>query len=320
MPSQAGPLPQSIAFPIEDVSIDEIFDGNRLREIEPAWAEAMAAAMEQGARLPPVVLRRPDPREGITQLYALVSGGHRLVAHRFIGRVSIRAEISTYDALQARLAEIEENLIRHELTPLDRAVFLAEHKRVYEELYPDTQHGAAPKSRKKREELKSQGLRFNSVRFTKAAAERCNLSERTVQAALTLVSALSPEAIQILRGTEWARNASELQRLSAEPADRQVRLARLHSRGEGATVAKARLAAGDAPTGEGDPQEELFRRIVSNWQRLDAKGRKRFLEHAGLVAREQTPRERMTVVNGVAHDPRQVDLEEAIAPSRKGAA
>jgi ParB family chromosome partitioning protein len=270
-----------LSFPIEDVLLADIYDGNRLREIEPAWAEAMAASIDQGARMPPVVLRRPDAREGIVQSYALVAGGHRVAAYRLLGRVSIRAEISTYDALQARLAEVQENLVRHDLNALDRALFIAEHKRVWELLNPDAGRGG---DRRSKGAVKRQSLHFGPRRFTDEMAEKCGLGERTVKYALALSASLDPEAIRLLRGSSIARNKSELQRLAAQPTERQVRLAKLLIDGTADTVAKARIAAGDAPTGEGDPQEELFRRIVSNWQRLDAKGRKRFMEHAGLVA------------------------------------
>lgn len=301
---------------IIDLPIDVIFDGDRLRGIDPAWAAAMAASLEGGAELPPIVVRRPEVGEEFEGEVALVVGGHRLAAHRLAGRLTIRAEVRSLTRLQARLVEIEENLIRHELTALDRAVFLAEHKRVYEELHPTTQHGAAPKSRKKREELKSQGLRLNSERFTKAAAERCGLSERTVQAALALVEALTPEVILVLRGTEWARNASELQRLAAEPAERQLRLAQLHAKGDASTVAKARITAGEAPAGEADPQEAIFRHLVANWDRARKDTRRRFLAHAGLS--EKAVRERMPKVSEIIADPRQVDIEEAITATRRG--
>lgn len=191
-----------------------------------------------------------------------------------------------YDRLNARIAEIDENLFRHELNPYDRCVFLAERKRVWDLLYPEVTHGGDRKSKGAQEKIKSQGLRHGPRRFTEEAAARCGLSERTVQAALKLASALSPEVRGLLRGTEWARNASELQRLAAEPAERQVALVKLHVERGTATVAAARAAAGVAPTGEGDPQEELFRRIVSNWDKLDAKGRRRFLDHAGLMQKQ----------------------------------
>jgi len=308
------PRPQFVAdppFPIADVALSDIYDGNRLREIETAWAEAMAASMERGARLPPVVLRRPDPREGIAQLYALVAGGHRLAAHRLLGRSTIRAEISSYDALQARLAEVQENLVRHDLNALDRALFIAEHKRVWELLHPEAGRGGDRRSKKA---TKVQGLHFGPRRFTDEMAEKCGLGTRTIKYALALSEALAPEAIRLLRGSGTARNAAELQRLGAEPRERQIQFAKLLADGAVETVAKAKTAAGLAPTGEGDPQEELFRRIVANWERLDAKGRKRFLEHAGLS--ERKARERMPTVSEILTDPRQVDLEEAIAAKK----
>lgn len=275
-------------YRLVDLPIDAIFDGDRLRPIDPAWAAAMAASLDNGAELPAIVVRPPMEGEEFAGEFALVVGGHRLAAHRMAERLTIRAEIRPLSRLQARLVEIEENLIRHELTPLDRAVFLAEHRKVWDELNPDARHGGDRKSLKARDKIKRQGLPLDPQRFTKAAAERCGLSERSIRSALSLVAALTPEAVSLLRGTDWARNGSELQRLAAEPAERQVKLAQIHVRGEAPTVAKARIAAGDAPTGEDDPQEDLFRRIVANWERLDAKGRKRFLEHAGLVAKSGT--------------------------------
>lgn len=211
----------------------------------------------------------------------MVAGGHRYEAFRLLDRVTILAEIRDITRLQGRLVEIEENLFRHELNALDRAVFLAEHKRVWSDLNPEVSHGGDRKSVKGK--IKSQGLRLDPKRFTLEAAERCGLSERTVQAALALVEALSPEAISLLRGTPIARNASELQRLAQEPAEHQVALSRLLREGKAESVAKAKIASGTAPTGEGDLQEDLFRRICSIWERLDAKNRKRFAEHADLM-------------------------------------
>ena len=271
-----------------DIPLDDIFDGDRLRDIDPAWAAALAANFEAGGKPPPIEVRVPAPEEGIAQPYALVVGGHRKAAFRLLGRPSIKAEIRNLTRLQARLVEVEENLFRHELNALDRAVFLAEHERVWLELHPETEHGGDRRSRRAEDKIKSQGLRLDPRRFTFEAAERCGLSERTVQAALALVKALAPETIALLRGTDTARNAAELQRLAAEPADRQVSVAKLLRMGKASNVAAARIMAGVAPAGEDDPQEALFRNLVSNWARADRKTRLRFLQHAGLA--EKTPR------------------------------
>ncbi len=292
MPAPSPAYSEDTAFPIVDVPLADIYAGNRLRPVDPAWAEAMATSIEAGARVPPVTVRRPDHREGIEQPYALVIGGHRYEAHLLLGRPTIRAEIADYDATRARLAEVQENLIRSELTALDRALFIAEHRRIWDILHPEAGRGG---DRRSQEAINRQSLPIGQRRFSDDVAARCGLGERTIRGALRLAEQLTPEAVALLRGTEWARNASELQRLSAEPAERQVEFATLHARGEAESVAKARVATGGAPTGEGDPQEDLFRRIVANWERLDAKGRKRFLEHAGLMTKPST-RERMPKV------------------------
>lgn len=294
------------------IRVAEIFDGDRLRPVDPDWVIALASQFDIEGQEQPIVVRTAAPGENLTQPYALVIGAHRLAAAKSLGWEAIRAEIRDYSPLRARLAEIDENLFRHELNALDRAVFLLERRRVWDDLNPDSRHGG---DRKTKGASKSQGLRLDPKRFTKEAADRCNLSERTVQAALSLASALTPAAVAMLRGTDWSRNASELQRLAAEPAERQLVLARIHARDGVSSVVKARLAAGDAPTGEGDPQEELFRRIVSNWERLDTKGRRRFLEHAGL-SDTKAARGRASAAAGIDNDPRQVDLEDAIAASK----
>ncbi|MFC5555238.1 hypothetical protein [Methylobacterium iners] len=271
----------------------------------------MAASLLSGSRLPPIILRRPAPAEGINKPFALVIGGHRHAAAVLAGWTTYRAEISNWSALQARLEEVKENLVRSELNPLDRAIFIDEHKRVWELLHPDAGRGGDRRSKKA---TKVQALHFGPRTFSADVAERCGVGERTVKYALALVKSLAPEAIALLRGTDWSRNAAELQRLAAEPIERQVQLAKLHARGGAETVAKARLAAGYAPTGEADPQEELFRRIVANWERLDAKGRKRFLAHTGLTEQAK-PRQRMPRISEIVPevDPRQIDLEDAIA-------
>lgn len=303
---------------IVEIALDDIFDGDRLRDIDPAWAAALAANFEAGGKPPPIEVRIPVADEGIEQPYALVVGGHRMAAFRLLGRTSIRTEIRDLTRLEARLVEVEENLFRHELNALDRAVFLSEHKRVWGELHPQTGRGGDRKSANSKGKIKPTDCRFDPATFSKEAAERCGLSPRSIERAIALVEALTPETIGLLRGTETARNAAELKRLADEPAERQSLIAQVLREGKAATVAAARIQAGVAPAGEADPQETLFRSMVSGWARMDRKTRARFLDHAGLA--ERKPRERMPKISEVIGDARQIDLDEAIAATRKGRA
>jgi ParB-like chromosome segregation protein Spo0J len=95
--------------------------------------------------LHPIILR---PKDGTG--YLLVAGRHRLEAIRKLHDAghwtssAIRAEIVEMDDDAAVLAEIDENLIRADLTPAERAMHIARRKELYEELHPETKQGGAP--------------------------------------------------------------------------------------------------------------------------------------------------------------------------------
>ena len=67
---------------------------------------------------------------------------------RKLGHATIFAGVvKELDADQAQLAEIDENLIRAELSPAERAAHVAARKAVYERLHPETKHGGDRKSK-----------------------------------------------------------------------------------------------------------------------------------------------------------------------------
>lgn len=83
----------------------------------------------------------------ITRNNVLVAGAHRLEACKLLGWDEIDATTIEAAGLIAELAEIDENLMRHDLTELERSLQVARRKRIYEELYPHTKHGAIGKGR-----------------------------------------------------------------------------------------------------------------------------------------------------------------------------
>ena len=79
--------------------------------------------------------------------YKLIAGAHRLKAAKALGWTSIAATtLDDIDADQAKLAEIDENLIRAALSPAEEAAHLAARKAVYLKLHPETGHGGDRKS------------------------------------------------------------------------------------------------------------------------------------------------------------------------------
>jgi hypothetical protein len=71
--------------------------------------------------------------------YALIAGYHRLEAARHLGWLEVRATVlDGLEGIQAREAEIVENLVRSELSPAERAIHVAELKKIYEGKHPET--------------------------------------------------------------------------------------------------------------------------------------------------------------------------------------
>lgn len=274
--------------PATYVPLNLIDDSDRLRPVEPAWAEVLAGHYRDRVPLPAILLRPPEEGEVLRPgcNFALVIGGHRVAGARLAGVEKLQAIIQPLTRAEARIREVDENLDRHELTALDRAIFLLERKRAWEVLHPTTKDGGDRKSQKFKEAIRSQTLRSDPAsRFSSEVAAKIGRSERTVQAAIELASKLDREAISHLRGTSLVDNAAQLRDLAAEPAERQRTFVGLIAAGQAGTVREARIIAGEAPTGEGDPQEKAFRQLVAAWDKASRETRSRFIKLHGL--REQ---------------------------------
>src|SRR5438477_1015188 len=70
----------------------------------------------------------------VTKDGKLVSGLHRLHAVKELGKQTIQAFIITDDTVNG-LVEIDENLVRCDLTALERCEFLAQKKQLYDSLH-----------------------------------------------------------------------------------------------------------------------------------------------------------------------------------------
>jgi len=95
---------------------------HRLRQLQSEIVADLAASITAQGLLQPIVVSVVERRER----YRLIAGRHRLEAIRQLGRDAIDARIvSDIDAAAAELMEIDENLIRAELSPAERALHMA---------------------------------------------------------------------------------------------------------------------------------------------------------------------------------------------------
>ncbi|MBI5545842.1 MAG: ParB N-terminal domain-containing protein [Deltaproteobacteria bacterium] len=100
----------------------------------------------------------------VSKDFELVSGLHRFAACTALGWTEIPACVLDLDALHLELAELDENLIRNELTALERGEQLARREEIYETLHPETRHGGDRKSA----EIKIQNLDLDFAPFVDA--------------------------------------------------------------------------------------------------------------------------------------------------------
>lgn len=237
----------------------------RLRPIDPDWVLVLAESMATIGLKEPIIVRYTA-----SDAYELVAGAHRLAAAARLGWLDLPASIEELDDLQARLVEIEENLIRRELSKLDRAIFLAEHKRIWEELHPETKHGGTRKPLKRNGG--NQVAKSATCRFTAVATERTGLSERSVQQAIALADRLSPDAIKLIRGTYLVDHESDLQWLSRLRPDQQIYAAGEVGERRAERVKDALPALGRGQR-KGDEQERIYQLIAANLARASRRTR-----------------------------------------------
>ena len=90
----------------------------------------------------------------------MIAGRHRFEAARNCGHQTIRAEV--YDSLsddEAELIQIDENLIRANLSDAERILHVARRKELYEKLHPETKHGGDRRSAGARSSSQNENLK-----------------------------------------------------------------------------------------------------------------------------------------------------------------
>jgi len=182
---------------IIDILISKIVVKRGRRKVNPEKVAQIAESISTIGLLNPIA---------INNKYELIAGHHRLEAYRKLGKKSIPA-IITQKGLVEDLAEIDENLIRQELSVLERAECLQRRKKIYENLFPDTKKGGDRKS-------KNASKRNNFVSFSENTAQRIGNSRRTIEHEIQIASNISPDIKKMIRNTELANNKVELLKLA----------------------------------------------------------------------------------------------------------
>jgi len=191
---------------------------HRLRQLQSEIVADLAASITAQGLLQPIVVSVVERRER----YRLIAGRHRLEAIRQLGRDAIDARIvSDIDAAAAELMEIDENLIRAELSPAERALHIGRRKELYLLQHPETKRGVAGGKESGRKRGNNSQNESCSPAFVNGTAAKTGKGRSTV-AREAQRSAKIPNLDQVV-GTSLDQG-DELDALAKLPVEQQVPL------------------------------------------------------------------------------------------------
>ena len=253
------------------LKVADIVIADRKRQIDEDYAQLLAQSLRETGRLrnkPEVRLQR----RGKKIVHTLIAGGHRMRAVQIVGWQEVEVELYEGSDDETELWEIDENLIRHDLNPLDRAVFLAARKALYLKLHPETGHGG---------DRKSSGHDDHLIGFAKDTASRCGIGRSTIDRATRIAAAIGPDIRARIGGTWLARSQSELLALvKLAPSDQHKVLDLLLAPEPTAKNVEAARRSVQGIREAADPSaEKHLAKLLRAWDQAPAPVRRSFLEH-----------------------------------------
>jgi len=227
-PAQAPDIVgQVLLIPVEQIEV-----GERLRPIDPVWADALGGVIAaEGQRTPIEVCRLPG-KSG----WRLVAGGHRLEGLRLKGLAYVKAIEVEADPRERIAREISENLMRRGLDPVERAAFIAEQVALLKAragLDGDADGRAVSAAVRWQKELQSQSHDANATiavayGWAEEIGDRLGFSRRTIYNDLLLYRRLAPDLVARLRshdgglGHPVLKNAAQLRALAKMDEGEQI--------------------------------------------------------------------------------------------------
>jgi len=226
-----------------DVKISDIKVVGRKRELNEEKIRDLANSFKLLGQLQPIV---------INQDYTLLAGLHRLEAAKLLGWETIKAEVVSGSQLEDELIEIDENLIRNDLTVLEQAELLQRRNEILKELGLRAKRGdnqftnrgetvsplqttediikefsTGPDTVSGPVENLCMGSKEAPVSLTtKDIAKEIGLSERSIQRHIFIAQNLVPEVKDKIRNTPIADSTTQLLELARLKPEEQIEVAK----------------------------------------------------------------------------------------------
>ena len=195
------------------MSIDRIKVQDRIRDLHDL--DILKKSIQDVGLLQPIVISKEN---------VLIAGNHRLQAFKELGYDKIPVVIKDVDQMKAEMMEIDENLIRYQLSPLEVSKQLKQRKEIYEILHPNsTLEVITMENLSKRNNFAPKENIISSEKsFTQDVAEKTGQSQRSVQQSLQIANNLTDEAVDRIKGTKLENNKTALLEIARIAPEEQV--------------------------------------------------------------------------------------------------
>lgn len=180
------------------------------RPINPAMVSGIADGIAKGEPIPPLRVRPMGDGWEVTY------GGHRLAAHKLLGLAEVLCDVREDSDETAELAMIDENLIREELSPADRARYTLRKREIYHAEHPEAKRGGYEGH-----------VKLSTIEYESFAANTSRLTgrgESSVMRDAERGDRISDEVLDMIRGTPLDTGVylDKLKRLSPNDQYRAV--------------------------------------------------------------------------------------------------
>lgn len=221
--------PSKLYNPAVPYEIDQISIGGKRRPLNETKVVGLMESIRECGLINPITITIPKGARAV-----LVAGYHRLAACKRLGWKQIPTQVlHTQFPLLVELAEIDENLIRNELTPLEMADSLRRRKAIYEKLHPPAKKGGDHTSEAGKQNAES------ALSFAKDTAAKTGQSERRIQENVKLATDLTKGVKEKITGTPIAENKEELKALALVPKPQQAKVVEKVLSGQASSVRAA---------------------------------------------------------------------------------
>lgn len=160
----------------------------------------------------------------VSENLELIIGRHRFLAFQKLGLARIPGIVLSLDLIREQIAELDENLVRRNLSVLERGLTLKKRKELYESLFPETKRGCYARGKNEICDVNEKRPAF----ARKISAER-EISARTAQRLIQIVGRLSGETIRLIKNHPVANRQKDLARISEMNVDSQESIAKILS-------------------------------------------------------------------------------------------